>query len=168
MIKPNTFDELLLREKIMKLALMQLNKKYIHGSHGPNEFDCAGFVWYVYNEIMNIDLYKGGYGKSTTTKIMTSIYGILREYEETLDKDISLIKEGDILFFHRQSKKDNKPTEFNKYPGHCGIYLGDNSFIHCSRTKGLVLKKDFSSDYWKRILVGSKDIITDYIKKDDF
>ncbi len=28
---------------------------------------------------------------------------------------------------------ESNPTEFNKYPGHCGIYLGVNSFIHASR-----------------------------------
>ena len=21
---------------------------YVHGKHGPDTFDCAGFVWYIY------------------------------------------------------------------------------------------------------------------------
>ena len=57
---------------------------------------------------------------------------------------------------------DNEPKETNKYPGHCGIYLGDNYFIHCSRTKGKVVINSLDkSDYWKKILVASKDIFSD-------
>ena len=29
------------REDIINLALLQLNKPYIHGDNGPNSFDCA-------------------------------------------------------------------------------------------------------------------------------
>lgn len=79
------------------------------------------------------------------------------EYSE--NKDISQINIGDILFFHRQDKKETEPKPDNKYPGHCGIYLGDNNFIHCTRTKELVLINNFKSKYWTRKLVGSKDII---------
>lgn len=126
-------------------------------------FDCAGFVWYVYNQVMNIDIYQDGYGLSTTTKIMTSSYGVLNMYnEEDLEKDIDLIKAGDIVFFHRQSMNDNKPSKNNKYPGHCGIYLDNKLFIHCSRPKHSVVINNFDNDdYWRRVLVGSKDIISD-------
>ena len=155
MIKLNTFDEKLLRKKITELALLQYNKLYKHGYHGPEMFDCAGFVWYVYNQILGIDIYKDGYGLSTTTKIMTSIYG---ERNDNLDE----IEEGDIVFFHRQSKNDNAPTRYNKYPGHCGIYLKNKSFIHCSGTKKKVVINNFElSKYWNKVFVGSKNIISD-------
>jgi len=150
----------ILRQKIIKLALLQYKKKYEHGEHGPDTFDCAGLVWYVYNKICNIDIYTGGTGKSTTTKIMTCDYGERLDFDEFSEsKDINLINIGDILFFHRQSKQEFEPTKDNKYPGHCGIYLGDNNFIHCTRTKGKVTIDNFKKKYWKRILVGSKDII---------
>ena len=164
MINANINEEILLREKIIKLALLQLNKLYIHGSHGPNTFDCAGLVWYIYNQIFNIDIYYGGIGLSTTTKIMTSSYGKLTLYQEdSLTKNLNLIHKGDILFFHRQSLKDNEPRENNKYPGHCGIYLENNNFIHCSRPKGKVIISNFDNNiYWQKVLVASKNIVVNY------
>lgn len=125
-----------LREQLITLALQQYNKKYIHGQMGPNTFDCAGLIWFLYNEIFSINIFEEGIGLSTTTKIMTSKYGKLTLFNESdLNKDTTLVKKGDILFFHRQSLNDEEPKETNKYPGHCGIYLGENSFIHASRPK---------------------------------
>lgn len=163
MIKANINDEIILREKLIKLAILQRNKLYEHGKHGPDTFDCAGFVWFIYNEICNLNLYYNGFGLSTTTKIMTNTYGKIILYkEDSLAKDLSLIRKGDIVFFHRQSMNDNEPKENNKYPGHCGIYLGDNSFIHCSRTKGKIIISNFDkNDYWRKVLVASKDIFSD-------
>lgn len=162
MIKANT-NELLLREKLKKLALLQLHKEYVYGSHGSDSFDCAGFVWYLYNELFGIDIYENGFGISTTTQIMTSSYGKLVLFEENCEnKDLSLINKGDIVFFHKQSKEDTEPRVDNKYPGHCGISLGGSRFIHCSRKKGMVVIHNYSkSEYWNRVLVGSKDIISD-------
>lgn len=163
MIKTNTNNELLLREKIIKFALQQYGSLYVHGKHGPDSFDCAGFAWFVYNEMCNIDIYKDGFGLSTTTRIMTSCYGKNNLYDENdLNKNIDIINSGDILFFHRQSIKDNKPRIDNKYPGHCGIYLSDNYFIHCSSKKEKVIIGYFkNNNYWKKVLVGSKNIISD-------
>ncbi len=159
MIKAN-INELELRHKITKLALLQLHKEYVHGAHGPDIFDCAGLVWYIYNEVLGINLYENGFGLSTTTKIMTSNYGRLTLFDEgNLNKNLSLIHVGDIVFFHRQSLKDTIPKENNKYPGHCGIYLGNNRFIHCSRPKGKVVISNFmKNDYWNKVLVASKNV----------
>lgn len=166
MFKPNTIDEI--RKKIIDLAKNQKNIKYVHGGHKPSGFDCAGLVWYVYNEIFDIDLYEIGFGESTTTMMMTSTYGKITLYEDNvLDKDLSLLKRGDILFFHRQSMDDNIPKVDNRYPGHCGIYLGNNKFIHCTMRKGknrVIINDLEKNKYWRKKLVGSKDIIT-YQKK---
>ena len=160
MFKAITNSEL--REKIVEFALKQHYKAYKHGSHGPDTFDCAGLVWYVYNEILGINLYEGNW-KSTTTRIMKSKYGTLTCFDEdVLDKDLSLIKKGDILLFHRQGEFEVNQKLDNKYPGHCGIYLGDNKFIHAPRNKGKVIIKSFAkSEYWTRKLIASKNIIKD-------
>lgn len=155
MIKANT-KEFILREKLIKLALLQYKKEYIHGSHGPDSFDCAGFVWYLYHEILNIDIYLNGFGLSTTTRIMTSEYG-------KLENSLNYIEVGDVLFFHCQSKKDNIPTSNNKYPGHCGIFLDNNYFIHCTRKYGGVVINSLKDEYWNERVVGCKNVIS-YIK----
>ena len=158
-VKADT-KELELRYKIIKLALLQYHKAYEHGKHGPDTFDCAGFVWFIYNQILNIDLYEKGFGLSTTTQMMTSHHGTLVLFDEhLLTKDFTLIKTGDIVFFHRQSKKEIIPKDNNKYPGHCGIYLGNNEFIHCSKPKRKVIISNFNkNEYWKNVLVASKNI----------
>lgn len=158
MIKANNLDNY--RNEIIDLAFMQYHKKYVHGTMGPDTFDCAGMVWYIYYKLFGIDIFSGGYGKSTTTMIMTSKYGVLTIFNE-IEKDISLIKKGDIVLLHRQSKLDNEPKKDNKFPGHCGIYIGDNAFIHASGTEKSVVISNFNNQYWKDILVGSKDIVSD-------
>ena len=157
MIKANTQE--ILREKIVKLALMQLHKSYVHGMHGEDSFDCAGLIWFVYHELFNINLYDDGFGLSTTTKIMTSNYGNLLLFDS--NKDINLIKNGDILFFHRQSLNDIVPKKDNKYPGHCGLYIDNNKFIHSLKSEGKVVISNFEKNYyWKKVLVAKKDIVS--------
>lgn len=155
--------EIDIRDKIITLALEQYNKPYIWGSHGPDSFDCAGLIWYIYNKILDIDLYNNGIGISTTTQMMTSYYGLLRLYNQMdSNKDLSLIKPADIIFFHNQSLDDDIPKEDNKFPGHCGIYLSDNEFIHASKKMGRIVISSFDKkEYWKRSLVASKDIVSD-------
>lgn len=160
MIKAITNEEL--RDKIVKLAMLQHRKLYRHGQFGPDTFDCAGFVFYVYEKVLGINIFDEGIGKSTTTRTMASKYGMLTYFNENeTNKDLSKIKKGDILFFHRQSLTDNEPSEFNKYPGHVGIYLGDGRFIHAPRKLGHVAIHSFrKSEYWTKKLVASKDIIS--------
>lgn len=155
--------EIELRNILLILAYYQQHKQYVHGKHGPDTFDCAGLVWFLYHEILNLNLYEQGYGLSTTTKIMTSKYGTLTLINQPCSKSaLATINKGDILFFHRQSLKDTKPTVNNKYPGHCGLYLGNNSFIHCVKSQGKVVISNFNqTPYWQNILVASKNIFTD-------
>lgn len=152
MIKPNT-----VRDEICSLALTKLDSLYIHGNMGPDTFDCAGFVWYVYNEILGINIFEDGYGLSTTTMIMTSNYGNLTIYGN--NKNINLLNRGDIVLLHRQALSECEPKVNNKYPGHCGIYLGNKRFIHCSGTKKKVVINSFNNEYWYKKLVASKDIV---------
>ena len=107
-IKANILDEY--RKEIVNLAFMQYHKKYVHGTMGPDTFDCAGMVWYIYYSLLGIDIFSGGYGMSTTTMIMTSKYGILTLFSG-IDKDISLINKGDIVLLHRQAKNDYEPRK---------------------------------------------------------
>ena len=134
----------------------EYGKKYVHGKFGPDVYDCAGLVWFVYKKVLGIDILKDGYGESTTTRIMTSLYGELIRYETKI-KAIKLIKKGDIVFLHRQSLKDNEPRIDNKYPGHCGIYIGNNAFIHASGTEKRIVISNFNNEYWYKKLVGYKD-----------
>lgn len=150
-----------LRNKIIELALLQHHKPYIHGYNGDDAFDCAGLVWFVYHEVLGLNIYEDGYGKSTTTMIMTSPKGKLILFDkEELEKDLTLIKEGDILLFHKQSLNEEKPTENNKYPGHVGIYLGDGKIIHATRKSGKVIISNLEKKpKLKEKLIGYKTML---------
>lgn len=128
---------------------------------GPDTYDCAGLVWYIYRKVLGINIFKDGEGLSTTTKIMTSSYGELTKYDTKI-KNIKLIKKGDIVLLHRQSLKDNEPRKDNKYPGHCGIYIGNNAFIHASGTEKRIVISNFNNEYWYKKLVGYKDYEKEY------
>ena len=162
MIKANTYTEEDLRNKIIEFAKKQKKKMYVHGTMGPDTFDCAGFVWYVYNEVLGIDIFEGGKGLSTTTMIMTSPNGKLTYYKDnSMDKDIDSINKGDILLFHSQSKDEFEPTEFNKYPGHAGLYIGNRRFIQCTSRQGYVHIANLDKNPHRiKTLVASKNIIT--------
>lgn len=95
----------------------------------PDSFDCAGLVWYVYNQFFDINIFELGFGLSTTTKILTSTYGkiiLFNRFDK--NKNISLINKEDVVFLKRQSLTDYIPKYNNKYPGHCGICLGNKKF----------------------------------------
>ena len=152
-----------LRLKIINYAMEQLDKKYVWDKKGPNEFDCSGLTWYVYKKIANIDINKDGYGIGDTTKQMTNNIGLLKLYKEDDNNKLAYIKElklGDLIFFHRQDLEENAPSPTNKYPGHIGIYIGSNSFIHASSDAGKVIITNFLDDnYWLKIMVASRDIL---------
>ena len=150
----------LYRNNIKEYAITFINKPYKWASNGPDEFDCSSFTRYIYKELFNINIEKDGYGIGDTTKQMTSSIGKLKIYKENdQNKNINNINIGDILFFHRQSKKETTPTKKNRYPGHVGIYLGNNTFIHASSDAGKIIISNIDN-YWIKILVASKDIIS--------
>lgn len=161
-------DNVDLRLKIVDYAMEQLNKNYVWGKVGPTEFDCSGLTWYVYKMVADIDINKDGYGVGDTTKQMTNNMGLLRLYKEDDSNKFAYLKDiklGDLLFFHRQSLEDNAPSPNNRYPGHVGIYIGSNSFIHASSDAGKVVISNFVDDqYWLEVMVGSRDI---FYKKED-
>lgn len=155
----------LYQKNIVELAMTKLNMPYVWGATGPDSFDCAGLTYYIYKELFNIDIEKSGYGAGSTTKQMTNNIGVLKKYKEDDTKKKEYIKElniGDLLFFHRQSLEDNGPTPNNRYPGHVGIYIGNNMFIHSSSDEEKVIISPLD-DYWLKVLVGSRDILSSII-----
>jgi cell wall-associated NlpC family hydrolase len=57
-IKAITYNEELLRKRVVEIAKKQLYKPYIYEKghseikHGPNSYDCAGLIWYIYHEFV--------------------------------------------------------------------------------------------------------------------
>lgn len=105
--------------------------KYKYGGADKNGFDCSGFTQKVYKNAFKIVLPR-------TTDAM-----------KKLGKKVSKknLKPGDLVFF-RPSRRYQ----------HVGIYIGDNSFIHSSTSKGVV-KTKIDNVYWRKKYTFAKRIL---------
>lgn len=114
------------QNEVVALAKKYLGCKYVYGGASPSGFDCSGLTMYIYKQ-----------------------FGISLPHSATAQskRGIKIQKEnlqlGDLVFF------TNYRT--NKGIGHCGIYIGDNKFIHASTEKtGVITSSLNSSSYQKR------------------
>ncbi len=96
--------------KIVIEAQKHLGKPYKYGAVGPNSFDCSGFVYAVYK--------KFGIILPRTSINQSKIRGPKLSIRE--------LRVGDILFFDTASRG---------HVNHCGIYIGNDKFIHASSGK---------------------------------
>lgn len=159
----------LYQKNIVDFLMIQLGKPYVWGERGPDSFDCSGLTFYIFMELFDLDIERGGYGVGDTTKQMTSSVGNLVQYKEDDLKKKKYIQEiniGDLLFFHRQSLEESCPTPNNRYPGHVGIYIGKNQFIHASSKEEKVVISSLDEE-WIKCLVGCKNILDTIILKKD-
>ncbi len=95
---------------IIETAKSKLGCNYVWGAHGPNTFDCTGFIEWVYKQ------------NGITVPWYTEAYKPYLGTEHEID--LNEIQPGDILIVFN----DESP----KGIGHGAIYLGDDEYIHCS------------------------------------
>jgi len=105
--------------------------KYKYGGVDKNGFDCSGFTQKVYKNAFKITLPR-------TTDAMKKLGRKVSKQK---------LKPGDLVFF-RPSRRYQ----------HVGIFIGDNSFIHSSTSKG-VIKTKLDNVYWKKKYKFAKRIL---------
>ena len=118
-------------QKIIKTAKSYTGTPYVFGGSTPSGFDCSGFLQFIFekNGIMIPRLADEQY-----------LLG-----EEKKKKDLV---PGDLVFF----------TTYAEGASHCGLYLGDDKFIHTSASKG-VRVDELTDPYWKPKYLGGKHIV---------
>ena len=122
-------DHLVTGEQIAILAQEYLGYPYVYGGQGPDEFDCDGFVKYIYE--------LAGYKLSDSSFAQFDGYGIKIYSREDL-------RPGDLVFF------DTLLTDGN-LADHAGIYLGDGYFIHADSSlskRAVVIETMASENGW--------------------
>lgn len=125
-------------DDLLKEANTHLGKRYVHGSKGPNTFDCSGFSSYVYKQF--------GYKISPASRA--------QYLEGTPVKDRKDLRKGDLVFFTSRSSGKNV--------GHVGIVTEANpetghfKFIHAS-LRGVKISE--CEGYYANRYVGAKRII---------
>lgn len=107
--------------QLISLATSLTNTPYVWGGASPNGFDCSGFIHYVYNNTLGLNLPR------TNTQGLDA-----RSY------DVSNPQVGDLVFFS---------NTYISGISHVGIYLGNDSFIHAGGDH--VQVSSLKSGYWK-------------------
>lgn len=118
------------RKEILILASKWIGTPYCYGGTSSRCIDCSGFTQQVFN--------------SAGIKIPRTAKQQYRFGEKVNNKRIL---PGDLVFFYRHNRI-----------GHVGIYIGDNTFIHASTSRG-VTKQSLSNSYYKRTFAGYKKIL---------
>ena len=113
-----------LQSKFVNKALQYNNTGvWTFGGSSPGAWDCSGFVMYVANESINLELYH-----SATNQMKAGIF---------VDTPVK----GDLvgLYFYNSSTMSS----------HIGIYVGDGKFIHVSEKWGTIVSDiyKYEEDY---------------------
>lgn len=105
--------------------------RYRRGGREPaTGFDCSGFVRYVFQHGLNVEL-----PASSAAQFLTG-----------LKIDRKQLEEGDLVFFRTEGKRIS----------HVGIYLGEGRFIHAPSSGKRVSVSSLAEAYWSKRYAGAK------------
>lgn len=117
-------------QKLLAEAVKYIGMPYTWGGGSPSTgFDCSGFVSWVYTASGVYNL-----GRDTAQGI----------YNRCAAVSASEAKPGDLVFFH-------STYSTTSYVTHIGIYVGNNTMLHCGNPIGYV---NLGSSYWQQHLIG--------------
>lgn len=120
-------------QQVADYAKTFLGCKYVYGGASPTKgFDCSGLTMYVYKKF-GINL---SHSATAQSKVGTKV-------------EKSDLQVGDLVFF----------SDYKTYTGigHCGIYIGNNQFVHASTEKtGVITSSLTSGSYVKRYVTATR------------
>ena len=122
------------REKILFEVVNFLETPYKYGGTSSNGIDCSSFTQNVFKNSLEIFIPRTA-----------------RE-QYKFGEDVAIPEKlsfGDLVFFN---------TSKRYFPGHVGIYLGDNLFVHASRSLGVTVTSMNDSYFLKRY-VGARRVM---------
>lgn len=119
------------REKMLLEVIKFIDAPYKYGGNGSKGIDCSAFTKQVYHNSIAVDIPRTAREQFTVG--------------DKVGKDD--LKFGDLVFFN---------TTKRAFPGHVGIYLGDNQFVHASRSLGVTVSSLDSTYYKKRFIAGRR------------
>jgi cell wall-associated NlpC family hydrolase len=104
------------------------------GKSRVNGFDCSGFVQYVFQNSLGLQLPRtsaemGRLGKPLST---------------------AQLKPGDLVFFNTTRKRNS----------HVGIFIGENRFVHSPKTGKAIMITSLNDQYWNARFDGARRIVS--------
>ncbi len=117
-----------------------LGEDYVYGGSSPEiGFDCSGLVQYCFS-IAGVNLPRTTYEQCQ------------------VGEDVTDMQPGDLVFFMGSDPQDG-------LPGHVGVYIGDDQYIHAPSTGDVIKISNLSSrsDFWgaKRVIQASDSSSSD-------
>jgi cell wall-associated NlpC family hydrolase len=124
-----------LRDMLIGLAMQLRHVRYVRGGRDPSTgFDCSGFVRYVFEHALGLEL-------PTNSASQYLIGHIVRRNE---------MQPGDLVFFRTADRRGKGRIS------HVGIYLSDGRFIHSPRRGESVRVDNLSDTYWSKHFAGAR------------
>ncbi|NTV66446.1 MAG: NlpC/P60 family protein [Chlorobaculum sp.] len=105
-----------------------LGIRYRFGGDSPSGFDCSGFVSYMFNKTLDVKLPHSSQEMATMGEKVSR----------------SELKPGDLVLFKNGKNRIN----------HVGIFVGNDTFVHSSLSKGITRDTLNESYYDKRFATG--------------
>ncbi len=105
------------------------------GNSAETGFDCSGFVRAIYEQTVGLLLPRRADQQAAAT--------------QKIDKKD--LQPGDLVFFNTMRRNFS----------HVGIYVGDNKFIHASRSGSEIRVEDMGVSYWARRFNGARRVTTE-------
>lgn len=113
--------------RLLDIATLMLSTKFSWGGADSNGFDCSGFTEYCYGCIgVNIPRMADA------------------QYEFGIPVRRNDLQSGDMVFF----------STYEPGASHCGIYIGNNKFIHAGSSTGVTIA-DLNNVYWNKRYYGA-------------
>ncbi len=114
-------------------AMGLLGVPYVFGGNSPSSgLDCSGFIKYVFQKSMNVNLPRTAAAMAKTGQF--------------IDKDN--LKPGDLVFFNTRGFANS----------HVGLYIGNGKFMHAPRTGKTVEVANMNAKYWTAKYNGARRI----------
>jgi cell wall-associated NlpC family hydrolase len=124
-----------LRDMLVGLAMQLRHVRYVRGGRDPSTgFDCSGFVRYVFERALGLQL-------PTNSASQYLIGHIVRRGE---------MQPGDLVFFRTAGRNGKGRVS------HVGIYLSDGQFIHSPRRGESVRVDNLADSYWSKRFAGAR------------
>ena len=112
------------------LASRQVGVPYRYGGNSPSGFDCSGLVQYVYGKL--------GVNLPRKSREMAGVGQLV---------PVHALLPGDLVFFRVNKRRVS----------HVGIYVGNDKFVHATKSGDPVRKDSITNPWWReRFVVGRR------------
>jgi cell wall-associated NlpC family hydrolase len=124
-----------LRDMLIGLAMQLRHVRYVRGGRNPSTgFDCSGFVRYVFERALGLQL--------PNNSASQYLIGHIVHRND--------MQPGDLVFFRTADRRGKGRIS------HVGIYVSDGRFIHSPRRGESVRVDNLSDSYWAKRFAGAR------------